>query len=198
MLHWFGSAAILETKSFDEMPYESQGQTKDLQFYHFIPSDQDERRLKNDYSVLISRLAKEFLPQLDFLYKTQPTHILDTYSEELTKKNIVVPLEVLPLNEQRYVSILDKYESAVEEIYMVAGKEKLPVQIGGDQLTREWFTGGKGLRSGCFTETEKLNHLYPITFEMWHTAMNFLTVMFKCLYKEESFDKGTMNAERIS
>ncbi|KAK3596168.1 hypothetical protein CHS0354_020625 [Potamilus streckersoni] len=44
----------------------------------------DERRLKNDYRVLISRIANVPLPQLDFLYKTQPTHILGTNNEELT------------------------------------------------------------------------------------------------------------------
>ncbi|KAL3836462.1 hypothetical protein ACJMK2_021894 [Sinanodonta woodiana] len=186
MLNWFGSAAILQTKSFDEMPHDIQGQAKDLQYYHFIPSDQDERRLKSDYRLQSSHIKGS---------KGVPSS-----SEELTKKNVVVPLEVLPLNEQKYadvVSILDKYESAVEEIYTVAGQDKLPVHIGGDQLTRERFTGGKGLRSGCLTEMEKLNHLYPITFEMWHTAMNVSTVIFKCLYREESFDQGTINAERI-
>jgi hypothetical protein len=41
------------------------------------------------------------------------------------------------------------------------------------------------------------DHLYPITFEMWHTAMNFLLLIFKSLFDENSFEKGSMNAAKI-
>jgi hypothetical protein len=44
-------------------------------------------------------------------------------------------------------------------------------------------------RSGCATEKEMFDHLYPITFEMWHTAMHFLLLIFKSLFDENSFEK---------
>ena len=70
------------------------------------------------------------------------------------------------------------------------------VHVGEDLLTRERFTGAKGLRSGCATEKERFDHLYPITFEMW--PMNFLLLIFKSLFDENSFEKGSMNAAKIS
>ena len=32
---------------------------------------------------------------------------------------------------------------------------------------------------------------------MWHTAMNFLLLIFKSLFDENSFEKGSMNAAKI-
>ena len=55
----------------------------------------------------------------------------------------------------------------------------------------------KVLRSGCATDKERFDNLYPITFEMWHTAMNFLLLIFKSLFDENSFEKGSMNAAKI-
>ncbi|KAL3883733.1 hypothetical protein ACJMK2_029968 [Sinanodonta woodiana] len=52
-------------------------------------------KLKNDYKVFLSKVAKEFLPQLDFLSK---------YAD--------------------VVSILAKYESAVENIYIAKTSTK--------------------------------------------------------------------------
>ncbi|KAK3608930.1 hypothetical protein CHS0354_023103, partial [Potamilus streckersoni] len=59
-------------------------------------------------------VGKEFLPCFESFYKTQPARILGIYSEVLTKKNVMVPLEVLLLKEQTYadVSILDEDSDA--------------------------------------------------------------------------------------
>lgn len=106
---------------------------------------------------------------------------------------------MLPLNEQKYadvVQIMDHYEDKVSEIYEAAGKPIAQIPIG-DQLTRERFSGAKSLGAGCLTDKGRYSHLYPITFELWHTAMNFLLLIFNTLYNEKSFDKGTMNAARI-
>jgi hypothetical protein len=46
--------------------------------------------------------------------------------------------------------------------------------------------------SDFVTEKERFDNLYPITFEMWHTAMNFLLLIFKSLFAENSFEKGSM------
>jgi hypothetical protein len=81
-----------------------------------------------------------------------PEHRPDEYTQQLQTKTAVIPLNVLPLNEQKYgdvVQILNNYVTAMEKAYEEAGvnKNDIPnIQIGGDQLTRERFSGAKLLR----------------------------------------------------
>jgi hypothetical protein len=71
----------------------------------------------------------------------------------------------------------------------------IKIHIGGDQLTRERFSGAKSLRAGANDPKEQLKHLHPITFEMFHLHMKFLMVFCKCLYSEKSGDEvGTMKS----
>lgn len=48
--------------------------------------------------------------------------------------------------------------------------------IGGDQLTRVRFTGGRKLRAGAHTTKDRLEHTYPDMIELFHTKQAFLTV----------------------
>jgi hypothetical protein len=95
-----------------------------------------------------------------------------------------MPTKVLPLNEQNYsdcVQILIDYEDCLDNVFTQAGQDldtTRSIHIGGDQLTRERFSGAKSLKSGCFTAKERFDHLGPITFELWHTAMNYLKLVF--------------------
>ncbi|KAL3886332.1 hypothetical protein ACJMK2_026332, partial [Sinanodonta woodiana] len=98
------------------------------------------------------------------------------FSEELANKSVIVPLPVFPYNEQQYGDVL---------------------HIVGDQLAREIFSGAKGLHQGAFDARERLRDLYPITFELWHTAMNYLTMAYQKLFSVDSFETGSMNGERI-
>lgn len=71
------------------------------------------------------------------------------------------------------------------------------MHIGGDQLTRERFSGAKRLRKDAITEEERFEHLSPITFELFHLQMTLLTMFYKLLYKKDSFEKGTLHGEKI-
>ena len=46
----------------------------------------------------------------------------------------------------------------------------------GDQLSRVRLAGGKDLRAGCHTATDRLDHLYPFRIADWHTKQSFLKV----------------------
>lgn len=106
----------------------------------------------------------------------------------MRRRNLVVALPVLPFNEQKYadvVQILDHYEHYIEEIYQSAEVPLAKVHIGGDQLTRERFSGAKRLRAilsrnACLTEKQRLQHMQPITFELWHAGMNLYPSFSMC------------------
>lgn len=173
------SAIIYHAKSFDDLPDTPQGGPQCLPMTVFLPKAEDERRIKNNIRFLISPVARICLPYLKFLFDNLPSHILGEYSQEINKQNLVVPLHVLQLNEQKYtdvVQILGHYEDKVSEIYEAAGKPIAQIPIGGDLLTRERYSGAKKLRAGCLTDKCRCSHLYPITYELWNSAMIFFYV----------------------
>jgi predicted DNA-binding ribbon-helix-helix protein len=69
MLNWLASAVILQETYFTGLSEIQQCEAEELQLAAFLPTMDDERQLKNDLSSLISKVAHEFLPQLQFLHK---------------------------------------------------------------------------------------------------------------------------------
>lgn len=68
------------------------------------------------------------------------------------------------------------------------------IHVGGDQLTRERFSGAKAMRAHKDDRKDRFVNLSPITFELFHMQMNFLKMAFKILYKENSVgDRGTLS-----
>ena len=69
------------------------------------------------------------------------------------------------------------------------------IHIGGDQLTRERFSGAKRLIIGEANLPEGFDILSPITSEFFHMAMNFLQVPFTQLWDDQSTGEvGTLKA----
>lgn len=187
MLNWFASAIIAQSNPFSELNNQLKVKQKIFLWKLFI-QQKDEKILKSDYGVHISGIAKELCPHLQFLHGNAKDIIKGEYRDTLQQKNLFVPLPTLPLNEQKYaeeVDILDSYESTLSEIFTAAEQDVPNVHIDGDQLTRERFSGDKGLRTGGATPRQRFDLLYPISFEMWHTGMNFLTLMFKVLFSPD-------------
>ncbi|CAC5417451.1 unnamed protein product [Mytilus coruscus] len=118
------------------------------------------------------------------------------------KQTTVIPLETKPLNEQKYedvVKILEHYENVIDELHQKANvdlKDEDCFHIGGDQLTRERFSGAKRLRAGTDNIQDKFGHLHPITFEFFHLLMNFLKAFNFFLFDKSSIQEvGTMMCE---
>lgn len=180
MFNWFASAIITQSNPFS---FNNQLKAKQKIFlWKLFIQQGDDKILKSDYGVHISGIAKELCPHLQFLHGNAKDIIKGEYT------NLVVPLPTLPLNEQKYaevVDILDSYESTLSEIFTAAEQDVPNVHIAGDQLTRERFSGAKGLRTGGATPQQGFDHLYPISFEMWHTGMNFFTLIFKVLFSPD-------------
>lgn len=200
LFHWFGSLAITQGSNFEHLPDAPQGNARDLTNDAFLPTENDKELLKKCYVNHLSKIAIEFFPAFKKLKHSVKNIIAPEYPEVVKYKNKTLVLPVLPLNEQSYcdvVQILDSYGEIVDQIKDMSGVEIKSVQIGGDQLTRERFSGAKGLRAGSLRPKDRFENLHPITFELFHTAMNFLTLMYKVLMNEESLEKGTLNSVKV-
>lgn len=205
MEHWFASAAIIQNNSFDHLPCNfPQMPLLDLSPQSFLPSDNDFKVITNDYIYIVFQILTR---HLTFLKKFKPftaelKNDLRAKDCDLSSKNTVVTFPVLCKNEQSYaevVDIMDSYEDHIVDIYRKANfnLDGVKVHIGGDQLTRERFSGAKRVRQQAATERERFLHLSPITFEFFHLQMAFLTMFYKTLYNDNSTEAGTLYAEKI-
>ena len=180
MRHWFLSMALVYENKFISYPMEPEIQLEHLQISDVMLSRLEYDALRADLIVHISQIMADHLPQLSHFRLHHP---VDSRQHHKTP---VIRLPAWPLNEQNYqdvVKILDGYQKIVDEVYSKADVSVEPVHIGGDQLTRERFTGAKQLRIGNNMDSDRFDSLGPITFEFFHLGMNFLeTVIFKQLF----------------
>ncbi|XP_053377824.1 uncharacterized protein LOC123550437 [Mercenaria mercenaria] len=200
MEHWFGSAAIAQNISFTDL--NNDGPQCDLRQFPtemFILNEKDWQNITYNFSILSSRVLVNFFPWLKVATSSVSQPIADM-PDAMKIKNDVIPLPVMHKNEQKYsdvVDILASYQDICESTYMAAGKAIDKVYIGGDQLTRERFSGAKRLRAAALTETERFEALYPITFEVFHLQMAVLTLYYQMLYDEYHTDIFTLHCQRI-
>ncbi|CAG2245512.1 unnamed protein product [Mytilus edulis] len=207
MMHAFGSAVIVQNLTFTNLdrvvPQQLYSQTP---VQNFIPSEEDYNLITTDYIILMSRVVFEHIPYFKKFSDIVPINISTPCSPNLKKKSEVIPLPVLFKNEQYYqdvVGILDFYEKCLKDAHDKAGKQlhDQTYQIGGDQLTRERFSGAKSLRAHHLNPSDKFTHLSPITFELFHMLMSYLKMSLNLTYKQESGqDIGTLKSlqDRLS
>ncbi|CAG2233112.1 unnamed protein product [Mytilus edulis] len=112
------------------------------------------RRVQNirlDYTKHIVKAAIKHVPFFKIL-----DDVFDESSkinEEQYRKTLVIPLETVLKNEQYYadvVDIMEQHENIIEKTFQDAGvtlTDKTKIHTGGDQLTRERYSGAKVLRA---------------------------------------------------
>ncbi|XP_033729813.1 uncharacterized protein LOC117319009 [Pecten maximus] len=135
-------------------------------------------------AALINHFNFNHLPD----HKPQPNNLTvqDFLVNEADLKNI----------RQVYTILIASYESILQEAFGACELPLSSIQIGGDQLTRERFSGAKCLRAGAADIASRFGHLSPITFEMFHLLMNFLITFNKILFKNcSSKEIGTLKCE---
>ena len=201
MVHWFGSAAIIQLLKFDDLPTICpQQDLLIMQPRDFMMNITDWDTIISNYAVIVGRILAKFLPWLKFSSKALEQPILGSKSNLLAKKSTVIPLAVQAKNEQKYadvVDVLDFYEDVLHQTAEEAGIPVGTVQVGGDQLTRDRFSGAKSLRAAALTPAERFAHLTPITFELFHLQMNLLTMFYRILYNSSCSDAATLHAQKI-
>ena len=200
MHHAFGSTVIVQNTSFNHLPViKPQIPTSQITPSVFIPTVEECDLLQRDFAETMVRTAARHIPYFESFLDILPINIWEPAPEDLHQKNTVISLPVLHHNEQKYdetVKILDYYEDFLKSCYEEAGIQMGTVHIGGDQLTRDRFSGAKRLRACGLDPYEKLQHLSPITFEMFHLMMNYCQLVFKQLFRDSSStDVGTMKCE---
>lgn len=199
--HAFSSIALIHDVDFAHLSSERpQKPWTDVNVQDLLMNQEDYQALRQDYINQIVTVAKKHIPYFKFLEDISAG--TTTKTGENHKKTTVIPLETVMKNEMYYsdvVDILDSYENIVETTFNAAGKEvtdDVKIHIGGDQLTRERFSGAKGLRAAENNVKNRFGHLTPVTFEMFHLLMNFLQGFFDFLYSDKSAgDLGTLKCE---
>lgn len=163
-----------------------------------MPSPEDTKILQTDFTIKIARVLFKHVPFFRQFRNVVPEFISQPEYPELESETTVIPLPVLYKNEQRYndvVDILEFYEQLVLDVCHSTQKDEADffVHIGGDQLTRERFSGAKAMRAHEDDPNDRFENLSPITFEFFHMQMNFLKMAFKILFNEKSVgDRGTL------
>jgi hypothetical protein len=204
MHHYFGSAVLIHDLSFPNVPtHAPQINISEMKADMFIPNSDEQDALIDDYAIIAIQIAIKHIEYFRCLESLFPKHRPDQYTHQLMKKTVVVPLHVLPYNEQKYgdvVKILVEYVSKMESLYAEAGisKHNMPnIQIGGDQLTRDRFSWAKLLRLGTDSPSDRFDKLKPVSNEFFHMAMKLLAVCFKQLWSTETSGISTLYAQKI-
>lgn len=201
MEHWFGSAAIVQNVCFAHLSnIQPQYNLLHLPTERLLMQAEEFNQVTSDFSILVSQVLVDFFPWLKFAKSA-----VDIRSEEilpeLKRKNIVIPLPILHKNEQNYsevIDILDMYQDLCEKTFEAAQQPLQKVHVGGDQLTRERFTGAKRLRAAAYTASDRLETLAPITFELFHLQMTVLNTFYQVLYDTHHTDSFTLYSQKIN
>lgn len=197
--HWFGSMAITQPHDFSSLSSQIQSKVADLPIAMFFLSNLERQLVKSDFAILLGRVAVKHLLPFSQFSKCLPSIKSDVPTT--SGKNEFYPFSALDANEQRYpdmIHIMKNHEELLQKVFDKLQKD-LPsdfkVQDGGDLLTRWRMSGAKGLVAVEFEDKAAFRHLSPITFEMFHTMMQQVTMMFSRLFNDNCLDIGTMAAE---
>lgn len=199
MEHWFGSAAIIQNVEFHNLSdITPQCDLRQVPNTKFLLSEDELKEEVYHMSYLAAKIMVEHFPWLQFAMDAM--NEVDDKIPGMHVRNTVIPLPVMHKNEQKYtdvIDILDSYQELCDSTFQAAETPTQKTQIGGDQLTRERFSGAKRLRAAALTETERLEGLSPITFELFHLQMTVLSVFYKILYSTENTDSFTLHSQKV-
>lgn len=125
-LHYFASNLIVERIPIDPQlsTVSPRRDIKTISNTVFLLSDDETRKLREDFKVLVGRVLVANIKSLSFMKSVIPLHIPHRFQKEMAQKSIIVPLPLQLKDEKKYddvVDILSFYEDSTEEIYTKAG-----------------------------------------------------------------------------
>lgn len=129
-LHYFASNLIVERVPCEGLSQESpQRDISKVPNSLFLLNDNETRKLREDFKVLVGRVLVKHIESLSFLKSIIPEHITSKYPNEMAQKSTIVPLAIQFKEEKKYddvVDILCSYENTLEDIYSKAGVITIP------------------------------------------------------------------------
>ena len=117
MVHMFGSCALLTNPVFVEKPEAPEIPLVNLTIDDVTLSAAEYAVMRRDLVSIVAPVLGKYLPQLQLWMKSVPA--LQPSHPEFAQQTTVIPLSVLPLNEQYEkdtIKILDYYEALVQEL----------------------------------------------------------------------------------
>ena len=192
MHHMFATAIYIYDREYTHKPHTPEINLQDLKQHHIMLKKEEYSCIRSYTIALLLKVISRFIPY----FKPLAEHVGKAKNKDKHTKTVVVPIEVLPYNEMKYidvVNILLFMKMYAENIYNKAGVPFTSIHTGGDQLTRERFSHAKEMRLKNMFPDEQLQSMTPVTMEFFHLMMNLLhKVIYKNLYSER-LDQGTLH-----
>lgn len=155
------------------------GSLKDQDVTIYLLNQEEQNQIREEYIVLVARILCQFIPWLKPFQNVVPRHIEHEWSEEMSKKSVIIPLPVKPYDQKKHsevIQYLDTVQSFTKEISN-EGEPLMQLPLGGDLLGRERVTGAKKLRSGCDEREERFDNIIEVA-EYWHAKQSLLSVRY--------------------
>uniref|UniRef100_A0A1X7THQ5 DUF6589 domain-containing protein n=1 Tax=Amphimedon queenslandica TaxID=400682 RepID=A0A1X7THQ5_AMPQE len=213
-LHYYHSFAVKSRINVDDLPSQKPDSCLPSPTYiakSLLPSVNDDDCLIANLKILFSRILLQTLPAFEVNFSDLVCrHIVHRRYKEMSSKSTVVPLGVLPKNENKtkeMKEILEHLHQYVPKVvstrqYQVPGNDNSKevtvidekvhhILLGGDQLSQARARGALKSKANSQTPSTKLNGFIP-TVEDWHTKLTLFEVIWKYFVrKESSGDHGT-------
>ena len=95
---------------------------------NYLLSKEELQMFRNEFIVLVSRVLVEFFPCINSLKPLIPKHIKHCYSDEMSKKSVIINLPIVPYNQSKHsdvVQYLEVLQDLLTEVY--APDDKYPL-----------------------------------------------------------------------
>lgn len=96
---------------------------EDIKTFHnsnYLLSMEELEMFRKEFIVLVSRVLVEFFPCLHPLKPLIPEHIKHSYSDEMSKKSVIINLPVVPYNQSKHADVvqyLEGLQDLLTEVY---------------------------------------------------------------------------------
>ncbi|XP_071172881.1 uncharacterized protein [Mytilus edulis] len=205
--HYIQLMAIKDRVICEDLPNERPiGNLQHIPIGDFLPNCDDISSLRTDMIQVTASILTKHLTSFMPYQKCIPEGFYHQYSEQMKQKSTVVPLGILPLNENKTSEMIEilrylqqyvpgtrsEEELAKEDIRDETNAGLRPIAVGGDQLSVERIRCAHMARLDGDTPEERLEGVFAMV-EDFHEKMNFLQVIMDKFYLTTSCrDAGTL------
>ncbi|XP_011675168.2 uncharacterized protein LOC105443560 [Strongylocentrotus purpuratus] len=158
----------------------------------YLPNDSDEALLREEYTVIVSRILTQLMPCFQRFAEHVKNHIPHPYFKESKQKSKIVPLGVLMKDEAKIYDMVDILQSYHDLVPYQDG-EPVTTVLYGDGVRCERARDALNSRRNATNSFDRLEGLHP-TIQERHKRGLLLEDTYKLLYDvRSSMDVGTLS-----